>query len=195
MRYRITDDNGLKITFNAVSDRDTIINLTNHSYFTPNGMDDQSFSFRKPPETDNRDVELFINADQVLEINDNGIPTGKLISVTDTPFDFRSPRKLAGDTDGVPCPFPGGYDHTFVLNPHRPEQPVAVAKGLKSGVRIAFYTDQPGAQLFTMGNPGTAFAFEAQHFPDSPNHPGFPDTILRAGDCFRSVTVYQFTEE
>ena len=192
--YVITDDNGLEITFKAVSDKDTIINLTNHSYFTSNGIDARFFKFRQPPKTDNRDVEFFINADQILELYDDGIPTGKRLPVDGTPFDFRTSRILASHMEGLPDKSLGGYDHTFVLNPHEPEQPVAIAKGLKSGVKIAFFTDQPAAQLFTMGNPGMAFAFETQHFPDSPNHPDFPSTLLRAGEPFRSRTIYQFSE-
>ena len=183
--YRVTDDNGLEILFTASSDKDTIINLTNHSYFNPNGIDNTP-----SPKSDNRTVELTVNADRVVELCGE-IPTGELLAVEGTPFDFRTPRLLAGALRELP----DGYDHTFVFNRHEPEQPVAVAKGLKSGMTIEFFTDQPGAQLFTMGNPGTAFAFEAQHFPDSPNHPAFPSTVLRAGELFSSRTVYRFSHE
>ncbi len=193
--YRVTDANGLEITFSAVSDRDTIINLTNHSYFNPNGIDTGFPGFRKPPKSDNSSVELTINADYILELNENGIPTGNFISVNNTQFDFRTPRILVSDMEGVPGKTLGGYDHTFVIGQHGAEQPVAVAKGLESGVTIEFFTDQPGAQLFTMGNPGMTFAFEAQHFPDSPNHPDFPNTVLRAGECFRSTTEYRFSQK
>ncbi len=188
--YRITEDNGLEIAFQAESDRDTVINLTNHCYFNPNGLDASFNKLTNPMNHDNRDVMLTVNADHVMEL-DGEIPTGQLLAVEGTRFDFRTPRILACDTDDLH----GNYDHTFVLNPHGPEQPVAIAKGLKSGVRIEFLTDQPGVQLFTMGNPGTVFALEAQHFPDSPNHPEFPSTILRAGDVFSSRTVYRFSHE
>lgn len=191
--YRITDENGLEITFQATSNQDTIINLTNHSYFNPNGMQNNFPEYRNPSKTDNSHVELTIHSDHVLELNGQ-IPTGNLTPVEGTPFDFRKPRVLVCDMDGIPGESLGGYDHTFVLNPHRPEQPVASAKGLKSGVTVEFFTDQPGAQLFTMGNPGMAFAFEAQHLPDSPNHPNFPSTLLRAGDIFRSRTEYRFAK-
>ena len=180
-------DNALEITFRAVSDRDTVINLTNHSYFNPNGIDTRFSLFRKPPKTDNRDVQLFINADHTLKLDGNDIPTGKQLPVDGTPFDFRTPKMLADDD-----PSHGGFDHTFVLNPHETEQPVAFATGLKSGVTIECFTDQPAVQLFTLGNPGGAFALETQHFPDSPNHPEFPGTVLRAGEIFTSTTKYRF---
>ena len=185
--YRVTRDNALEITFRAVSDRDTVINLTNHSYFNPNGIDTRFSLFRKPPKTDNRDVQLFINADHTLKLDGNDIPTGKQLPVDGTPFDFRTPKMLADDD-----PSHGGFDHTFVLNPHETEQPVAFATGLKSGVTIECFTDQPAVQLFTLGNPGGAFALETQHFPDSPNHPEFPGTVLRAGEIFTSTTKYRF---
>ena len=178
------------ITFRAVSDRDTVINLTNHSYFNPNGIDTRFSLFRKPPKTDNRDVQLFINADHTLKLDGNDIPTGKQLPVDGTPFDFRTPKMLADDD-----PSHGGFDHTFVLNPHETEQPVAFATGLKSGVTIECFTDQPAVQLFTLGNPGGAFALETQHFPDSPNHPEFPGTVLRAGEIFTSTTKYRFSHD
>ena len=192
--YRVTDDNSLEITFNAASDKDTILNLTNHSYFNPNGFEINFPDFRTTPSTDNSDTELQIHADRVLEL-DGDIPTGKLLPVDGTQFDFRSRRPLTSDIREIPGKTLGGFDHTFAFSPHEPEQPVAEAIGRKSGVKIAFFTDQPGAQLFTMGNPGIAFAFEAQHFPDSPHHPGFPSTVLRAGDVFRSRTIYRFSKE
>lgn len=195
VRYRVTDDNSLEITYNAVSDRDTVINLTNHSYFNPNGIDSQFPGMHKRNIPDNSSVELIINADHILELNKDGIPTGKMLPVQNTPFDFRASRLLVSDMDGIPGKTLGGYDHTFVFNLHKPEQPVAVAKGLLSGVKIEFQTHQPGAQLFTMGNPGMAFAFEAQHFPDSPHHLAFPETVLRAGVLYQSTTRYRFSHE
>ena len=191
--YRVTSGHCLGISYEAFSSRDTVINLTNHCYFNPNGVIPPSPGRQNADSLpDNRDIEMTILADSVVELS-GGLPTGRLLPVEGTGFDFRSPRKLARDRDISSPEDDSGFDHTFVFLPHEPEQPVAVAAGLRSGVRISCYTDQPGAQLFTLGNPGSVFAFETQHFPDSPHHPEFPDTVLRAGDIFRSETVYQFS--
>ena len=185
--YSITDDNCLSVSYEAHSDRDTIINLTNHCYFNPNGMDNSPHNPNKPVETDNRNVEMTIFADRIVELK-NEIPTGRLLPVDGTVFDFLSPRPLMRDTESTE-----GYDDTFVFIQHDIKQPVATAVGMKSGVKIECFTDQPAGQLFTMGNPGISFAFETQHFPDSPNHPEFPSTILKAGEIFRSTTAYKFS--
>ena len=188
--YHVTDDNSLTVSYEAHSDRDTVINLTNHCYFNPNGVDNSPPALRRHDESDNRDIEMTIFADRVVEL-DREIPTGRLLPVEGTAFDFRAPRRLA---DGADASF-RGYDHTLLFSPHAPEQPVASARGMKSGVRIDCFTDQPAVQLFTMGNPGSLFAFETQHLPDSPNHPDFPSTVLKAGEVFRSETRYRFTQE
>ena len=192
--YRITDDNRLTVTYEAVSDRDTIVNLTSHCYFNPNGVDLSSPRNQKNDAPDNRDVELMIKADSTVELRGE-IPTGRLLTVDGTVFDFRTARRLVVCAESEPDESFNGYDHTFVLCQHPTEQPVAVAKGLKSGVTIECFTDQPALQLFTMGNPGSAFAMETQHLPDSPNHPEFPSTVLRAGEVFRSETAYRFSCE
>ena len=192
--YSLTVDNGLSVSYEAFTDRDTVINLTNHCYFNPNGVDLSFTRNRQPDECDNRDVELTVGADRIVE-TDGEIPTGLLLPVEGTVFDFRTPRRLGGAAASIAGEPFGGYDHTFVLSPHAPEQPVASALGVKSGIRIECFTDQPAAQLFTMGEPGSAFAFETQHFPDSPHHPDFPSTLLRAGEVFRSQTVYRFSQE
>ena len=189
--FRVTEDDTLTVAYQAeVSKKDTIVNLTNHCYFTPNG-------FSRRSGTDNRDVELMMDADHILELN-HLIPTGKLLPVDGTPFDFRIPkpvsRDMADDEETA-----SGYDHTFVFRHpdvyRHPDlsKPSVVAYGVKSGIQIECFTNQPGAQLFTMGNPGDAFALETQHFPDSPNHPDFPSTRLRVGDKFSSETVYRFS--
>lgn len=187
VRYTVTRDDCLEIAYRAVSDRDTVINLTNHTYFNPNGMmlgEPQFYG-------DNRTVELKIDADCVLEIADE-LPTGRLLPVDGTPFDFRTPKPIARDMPNAP-ETADGYDHTFVFRHAGTDAPVAAAYGVKSGIRIECFTDQPGAQLYTMGNPGFAFAWEPQHFPDSPNHPDFPGTLLRAGEEFHSRTMYRFS--
>ena len=192
--YHVTDDNSLTVSYEAHSDRDTVINLTNHCYFNPNGVDSTFPKKQESDEPDNRDVSLMIDADRIVELNGE-IPTGRLLPVEGTVFDFRTPRKLAVMAENLPDESFSGYDHTFALNHCDPEQPIAVARGLRSNITIKIFTDQPAVQLFTMGNPGNAFALETQHFPDSPNHPEFPSTVLRAGESFRSRTVYRFSYE
>lgn len=179
--YSITDDDGLSVEYEAASDKDTIINLTNHCYFTPNGYLPIGADSSGQSISDNSDVELMIASDRIVEL-DGDIPTGRLIPVEGTEFDFRGGKRLSG-----------WFDNSFVLCPHDFSQAVASAAGMRSGVLVECFTDQPGAQLFTMGNPGTSFAFETQHFPDSPHHPDFPSTLLRADEVFRSRTIYRFS--
>ena len=179
--FRVTEDDTLTVTYQAeVSKKDTIVNLTNHCYFTPNGFIRRSGS-------DNRDVELMMDADYMVELN-RLIPTGRLLPVDGTPFDFRIPAPIAREEGPAE-----GYDHTFVFRHPDLSKPSVVAYGVKSGIRIECFTNQPGAQLFTMGHPGDAFALEPQHFPDSPNHFDFPSTRLRVGDKYTSETVYRFS--
>ena len=224
--YRITPDNRLIMAYDAESDQDTIINLTNHCYFNPNGFPAFQQEQVQAFQGDNRYVEMTIASDKIVEL-EGQLPTGRFSPVDGTKFDFRHPTTLekcgeeeSGDKDGC-------YDNTFVFSNHAPDQAVARAKGLKSGISIEWFTDQPGAQLFTMGSkqgflflmslrpdmpipeedepeseselelnePRNSFAFETQHFPDSPNQPHFPGTVLRAGEKFHSETTLYFSKE
>lgn len=197
--YTFTDDNALKISYEAVSDKNTVINLTNHAFFNLNG--EQSGSILKHL--------LKINADQYTPVDSTLIPTGKLAEVKGTPFDFTSERAIGERINAVNEQLKNGkgYDHNFVLHTHPADQPVAVITGDQSGIVMRVYSDQPGLQFYS-GNFmqsknrmksnhkddfRTAFAVETQHFPDSPNQAQFPSTVLKAGKEYKSVSVYEFS--
>ena len=199
--FTLTAEHELKIQYSATTDKDTVLNLTNHSYFNLAGAG-------------NGDVlatQVTINADRFVPVDSTLIPTGELRSVQGTPFDFRAPTALGAriDQDNEQLKFGGGYDVSWVVNHGGGEKPVLAAKAHepKSGRTLEVWTTEPGVQLYT-GNSldGTihgksghvykrryAFCFEAQHFPDSPNHPQFPTTELKPGQEFHSETIYKFS--
>jgi len=196
VKYILNKNNELKIVYDAITDKSTPVNLSNHSYFNLDG-------FRK----DILEHTLQINAGAYTENNSQNLPTGKVISVTNTPMDFSKPKTLGADISGVEAS--DGYNHNFVLDnylPGRVRLAAMLAEPL-SGREVRVFTDLPGVQLYTAndwqgnitgpqgypyGKHG-AVALETQAFPDSPNHPGFPDTILRPGKRFISETVYAFS--
>jgi aldose 1-epimerase len=198
--YRLSDDNALCIEYRATSDAPTPINLTNHAYFNLRGHD----------AGDCLDHHLVIAANDYLPIDKQLIPTGERHPVMDTFFDFRSGRRI-GDfagTDDEQIRLAGGYDHTFCLDAQTGEtlRPAIHVSEPDSGRSMTVATTEPGVQLYT-GNqlhPGLigkggcryerhgGFCLETQHFPDSPNQPDFPDTILHPGTLFRSTTIYRF---
>lgn len=188
VRFSVTKDDCLKISYTARTDAPTVINLTNHSYFNLNGFRVNKFGM---PDSDgnNSDIEFMLDADYITELH-NAIPTGSLIDVSGTPFDFRSPKLISEEAFKVKGS--DGYDHNFVLNNPTLDKPCASAFSRKSGLMMECFTDQPGAQFFSLGTKGPAFALETQHFPDSPNHPDFPKTVLRPDEIFRSTTIYKF---
>jgi aldose 1-epimerase len=170
VHYAVEQDS-LRITYTATSDRDTIINLTNHTYFNLRGAESGDISSHV----------LQIFASRYTPTTKDLIPTGDFASVAATPLDFRQPRPITAFH----------YDNNFVLD--RTEDRLgraAIAGDPVSGRMLEVLTTEPGLQLFT-GKPG-AFALETQHFPDSPHHPQFPSTVLRAGDRFESTTVLRF---
>jgi aldose 1-epimerase len=196
VRYTFTPDRTLRIDYRAVTDRATVLNLTNHSFFNLTG----SGSILGHA--------LRLNASRVTAVGPGLIPTGVLQSVLGTPLDFTQPTAIGarGMAGGLAVP---GYDHNFVLD-------AAEGPGLNraaevfdpvSGRTLECRTDQPGVQLYTFNfappegvvcadgvrfERHGAFCLETQHFPDSPNHAGFPTTVLRPGDEFRSTTTYRF---
>lgn len=194
--YRLTEENALSIEYSATSGQVTIINLTNHTYFNLSGHGAGSVL----------DHEVWIDADRYTPTDDTAIPTGELASVEGTPFDFRTPHRLGERIDAVNRTAAGGYDHNFVLNHFNGEvRKIAEVKDPASGRVMEVHTDQPGVQLYTgnglSGQTGkggkayerqSAFCLETQHFPDSPNQPAFPSTILRPGETYRQVCVYKF---
>lgn len=197
VRYTLTDANELKIEYSAVTDKDTVVNLTNHSYFNLAG------------EGDILNHEVWINADRFTPVDRGLIPTGELKSVAGTPFDFRKATAIGariGEKDQQ-LTFAGGYDHNWVLN--RTGSGLELAARVvepKSGRVMEVLTTEPGLQFYT-GNflDGTlkgkgrtytrrsAFCMETQHFPDSPNKPAFPSTVLKPGSTYQSTTVYRFS--
>ncbi len=196
--YTLTDKNELKIHYEAESDADTIVNLTNHSYFNLGGYSSGNIL----------DHTLWVDADSITEINGDLIATGKAYPVGGTPFDFRTPEKIGAriESDDPQVKFGGGYDHNFNLNKGSTFAKAAELYDEKSGRVMSVYTDQPGVQIYTsnMMNgdvkfkgglsqiPRSAICLETQHAPDSPNHPEFPTTTLRAGEKYDTTTVYAF---
>jgi aldose 1-epimerase len=201
VRYSVGPGNELRIRYRASSDAPTVVNLTNHTYFNLAGE-------AAGPVGDHL---LQLHADHYTPTDATSIPTGELAPVAGTPFDFTSPHPIGEriDADDQQLAFGGGYDHNFVLRgPPGPDglAPVARVEDPASGRVLEVATSEPGVQLYT-GNhldgtlvgaggvaygPRAGFALETQHFPDSPNRPGFPSTVLRPGEVWRSATVYRF---
>lgn len=198
--YKLTDDNSLDITYEATTDKATILNLTNHSYFNLSGEGDSSVN----------DHILTIQASHYLPTDDTAIPYGKPEPVKGTPFDFTTSHTIGEriDNDFEQLHFGKGYDHTFVLDKKDGEMALAVeCYSPKSGIEMKIYTTEPGVQVYTgnwmsgnfEGKHGhryparAAVCFETQHFPDSINKPEYPSVILRPGEVFKSKTSHQFS--
>ncbi|WP_243651192.1 aldose epimerase family protein [Hymenobacter gummosus] len=189
--YMLTPDNGLRISYGATTDKTTIVNLTNHCYFNLSGG-------ARP---DVLGHELQLRAARYTVVDDTLVPTGELRPVAGTPFDFTAPHLIGERIAQVP----GGYDHNWVLGGNG-FRLVATAAEPTTGRTLDVYTDQPGVQCYSgnfldgslTGKNGlvygkhAGFCLETQHFPDSPNQPDFPSTVLRPGELFSSVTEYRF---
>jgi len=200
--YTLMDDNAIKIEYTATTDKTTVVNLTNHSYFNLNGAGNKTIT----------DHLLKINADATLPVDSTGIPTGKIEPVKGTPFDFTSFKLVGADIskDDVQLKRGHGYDKNFVLNKHDLSEPVATVKSTITGITMDVYTTEPGLQLYT-GNflnahlhdgkegavygPRSGLCLETQHFPDSPNEPSFPSTVLRPGETYHTITIYKFSNK
>lgn len=185
--YSLNDENELRIEYQATSDKDTIVNLTNHSYFNLAGSGNILGH------------ELILHADAFTPVSDDLTPTGEILPVENTVMDFRTARPITS----------GGYDHNFVLRDwdHGSIRPVARLREPLSGRVMEVLTTEPGIQFYSgnffdgsvKGKGGVALekyaglCLETQHFPDAPNHPNFPTTVLRAGAQYQQTTIYRFT--
>lgn len=195
--YTLTSDNMVKFDYHAVTDKNTVLNLTQHAYFNLNGG-------RK----DILDHELLLNADKFLVVDKELIPTGEIRPVEGTPLDFRKPVKIGEriDDDYEQLRLGLGYDHCFVINGEGLKF-TAEAYDSLSGIVMAVHTTEPGVQLYT-GNfldgsltgknnvvyrKRSGFCLETQHFPDSPNRSEFPSVVLRPGETYQTQTTYQFS--
>jgi len=186
-------DGAITLDYSAVSDKDTIINLTNHSYFNLNGS-----------EGDIHNHLLTVNSES-FTINDSGcLPTGEIVPVESTAMDFRTERAIGEciDSDDPSVKLCGGYDSNFILS----GSPAAIVRSPQSGIVMTVTTDQPGMQLYTSnqtserkGKNGSVFGrrsgfcMETQHYPDCINHPEWPSPILKANETFKTYTTYAFS--
>lgn len=197
--YRLTDDNGLDISYKATTDKPTVVNLSHHSFFNISG--DLSSSVE--------DQLLYVNADKYTPYDSLKRVTGEIIPVDGSPFDFRIPMKIGAkiDEDTPQIKIGKGYDHNLVLNTNGDDSILAARlNDDKSGRVMEIYTSEPGLQVYvtsgwkgnTKGKHGIAYprrgaiCLETQHFADSPNQPQFPSTVLRPGEIYRSHCLYKF---
>ncbi len=198
--YKLTDENAVQIDYEATTDKPTILNLTNHSYFNLSGAGDPYIG----------DHLLQINADTYLPTDNTAIPYGKPEKVEGTPMDFRQPFEVGAriNDNFEQLIFGKGYDHNYILNKKGNELSFcAKVEAPKTGIVMDVYTTEPGVQLYT-GNWMTgefvakngqsypersALCLETQHFPDSINQPDFPSVVLRPGEKFTSQTIFKFS--
>ena len=183
----LTEDNVWRIDYKATTDKATPINFTNHVYFNLKGKGQGTIL--------THDLQMF--AEAMTPTNEGQIPTGEIRAVKGTPFDFTSVRALGAEVHSTDPQIAmcNGYDHNFVLRKDGPAfARAAVLSEKTSGRVVEVWTSEPGLQLYTGNGMGyTGVALETQHFPDSPNHPNFPNTILRPGETYESRTEYRFS--
>jgi aldose 1-epimerase len=199
--YILTDDNELRIEYQANTDKKTVVNLTNHAFFNLNGVGSNTIL----------DHVLEINSDRFTSVDETLIPTGEFAVVDGTPFDFRKPTTVGAriEHDHEQLKFGMGYDHNFVLNIEEGKKMNYAGSLLseKSGIFMEIFTQEPGIQFYSgnfMNGANkiknnikdefrSALCLETQHFPDSPNKPEFPSTELNPGEKYSTATVYKFS--
>lgn len=195
--YGWSEDNELSIVYEASSDADTVFSVTSHGYYNLDGQGSNTVL----------DHELRIDADNMTEMDETQIPTGNIIPVDGTPFDFREFKTIGQDikAENAQLAITDTYDHNLIINGTGLRE-AAVLQSKKSGIRMTCFTDQPGLQLYVpcyvlhqkgkndIDYPAfSSVCLETQHFPDSINHPDFPSVVLKAGEHFRSKTLYHFS--
>ncbi len=201
--YTLTPENELAIAYTATTDKTTVLNLTAHPFFNLNGEGSGTIN----------DHLLSIPADHYMPIDSNVLVTGSIDKVEGTPFDFRKPVAIGArlNANNEQLAFGKGYDHNFVLNKgisDRPE-PAATVEGDKSGIVMQVLTTEPGLQFYggnfmkgehtfkygAKDDFRTTFCLETQHFPDSPNNPQFPTTVLKPGEVYHQLSIYKFSHQ
>ena len=201
VEYIFDDENRLTINYSATTDKTTVLNMSQHSYFNLDGHASGSIE----------SMELMLNASHYTPVDQTLIPTGEIAPVENTPMDFRNAKPIGQDinNDFEQLQFGGGYDHNWALDKEIENEISLAARVVspKSGRMLEVYTDQPGIQFYTrnfleighQGKNGTTynyrggFCLETQHFPDSPNHNNFPPTLLMPGEEFSSTTIFKFS--
>jgi aldose 1-epimerase len=199
MIYEVTPSNEFKIEYAATTDKATICNLTNHTYFNLSGDGAETIN----------DHLLMINADKYTPVDSTLIPTGELAPVEGTPMDFTKPTAIGArvNEDFIQLKYGGGYDHNWVITKQSEGvELIATLESPVTGIKMEVYTDQPGLQFYggnfmngknsgKVGKPyvyRSALCLETQHFPDSPNQPNFPTTLLTPGQNYSHVCIYKF---
>lgn len=198
--YTLTSDNAIDLAYSATTDKKTIINLTNHSYFNLSGN----------PEKPITDEVLWVNADGFTPVDSTFMTTGEIVAVENTPMDFRTAKAIGQDieADDIQIHNANGYDHNFVLNTAGNDSEVALRlTDPTTGVVLEMLTDEPGVQIYTGNfldgtvtgkkgityNQRVAVCFESQHYPDSPNKPQWPSVVLNPGETYTSHCIYRFS--
>ena len=199
--YRLTYDQALTVNFEATTDKPTVVNLANHTFFNISGN----------PSTSVTNQQLYVDSKYIATYDKEKNLDGKFMRVRNTPFDFRQMKSIGADIDiyDEQMSITKGYDHTFALrHPGKTTEPAAVIYDDKSGRQLSVYTTEPAVQVYTsngldgsmIGKNGIAYqrhsaiCLETMHFSDSPNHPEFPSTTLRPGETYKSHTIFQFSD-
>lgn len=201
--FKLTDDNAIDIKYSATTDKKTIINMTNHSYFNLSG----------DPSKPATDHILYVNADSYTPVDSTFMTTGEIVPVKDTPMDFTTPKAVGQDIDKfdfIQLKNGKGYDHNWVLNTNGDINQVAARlTSPETGIVLEVYTDEPGVQVYTgnfldgtvKGKKGIVYnqrasvCLETQHYPDSPNKPEWPSVVLEPGQTYHSECIFKFSVE